>query len=101
MLIYGIWIAPAIALAAFVVNFFSPIPTLAAIGIGAGNAASAVVAGLLLKRVGNFQISLSRLKDVWRFVILAAVVSTTVSASVGVTSLTIAQTKAWSGFSSA
>jgi len=101
VLIYGSWIAPAIALAAFVVNFFSPIPTLAAIGIGAGNATSGIVAGLVLRRFSDFQISLSRLKDVWRFVIVGAVLSTTVAASAGVTSLTIAHLKAWSGFGSA
>jgi PAS domain S-box-containing protein len=101
VLIWGVQIAPAIAFAAFLVNFISPIPALAAIGIGIGNSSSAIVAGYLLTRSGDFQISLSRLKDVWRFVILGAVVPTTIAASVGITSLAIAHTKPWSGFGTA
>jgi integral membrane sensor domain MASE1 len=38
VLIRGIRVSPAIALGAFLVNFFSPVPTLAAVGIGLGNA---------------------------------------------------------------
>jgi len=101
VLIWGFQIAPAIALAAFFVNFFSPIPSLAAVGIGIGNASSSVLAAYLLKRRAHFQISLSRLKDVLRFVILAAVVATTIAACIGVTALTLAHTKAWSGYGSA
>jgi integral membrane sensor domain MASE1 len=71
MLIWGIQIAPAIALAAFFVNFLTPIPTSASIAIGLGNASSAVVAGYLLKRTSDFEISLPRLKDVLRLVTVA------------------------------
>jgi len=101
VLIWGIGIAPAIALAAFLVNFRSSIPAPVALGIGLGNASSAVVAGYLLKRFSDFQISLRRLKDVVRFVMLAVVLATTVAAFVGVTSLTIGHMKAWSGYGSA
>lgn len=101
VLIWGVQMAPAIALAAFVVNFLSPIPALAAVGIGLGNAFSAVLAGYLLRRSEEFQIALPRLKDILRFVVLAAVLATTVAATVGVTSLTVADIKAWSGYGSA
>jgi PAS domain S-box-containing protein len=100
VLLCGIQIAPAIGLAAFLVNFVSPIPTSASIAIGLGNAASAVVAGYLLRR-SDFQISLPRLKDVLKLVTVAAVLATTLAASVGVTALTLAHTKAWSGYGSA
>jgi PAS domain S-box-containing protein len=101
VLIWGIGIAPAIALAAFLVNFLSSIPAPMALGIGLGNASSAVLAGYLLKRFSDFQLSLPRLRDVLRFVMLAVVLATTVAAFVGVTSLTIGHIKAWSSYSSA
>jgi PAS domain S-box-containing protein len=101
VLVWGIQIAPAIALAAFLVNFLSPVPILASVAIGLGNASSAVVAGYLLKRSSDFEISLPRLKDVLKLVTVAAVLATAVAASVGVTALTLVHTKAWAGYSSA
>jgi PAS domain S-box-containing protein len=101
VLIWGIRIAPAIASAAFLVNFLSPVPTFASIAIGLGNASSAIVAGYLLKRSSDFEISLPRLKDVLKLVTVAAVLATAVAASVGVTALTLVHTKAWAGYASA
>jgi PAS domain S-box-containing protein len=101
VLIWGIRIAPAIASAAFLVNFLSPVPTFASIAIGLGNASSAIVAGYLLKRSSDFEISLPRLKDVLKLVMVAAVLATVVAASVGVTALTLVHTKAWAGYASA
>ena len=101
VLIWGIQIAPAIAFAAFLVNFLSPIPTSASVAIGLGNASSAVLAGYLLTRFSGFQISLPRLRDVLRFVMLAVVLTTTIAPSVGVTALTLAHAKVWSGYGSA
>jgi len=100
VLIWGIQIAPAIAFAAFLVNFLTPIPTSASVAIGLGNASSAVVAGYLLKR-SDFQTSVPRLWDVLKLVMVAAVLTTTLAAFVGVTALTLAHTKAWSGYGSA
>ena len=101
VLIWGIQITPAIAFAAFLVNFLSPVPTFASIAIGLGNASSAVVAGYLLKRSSDFEISLPRLKDVLRLVTVAAVLATAIAASVGVTALTLVHKKAWAGYASA
>jgi PAS domain S-box-containing protein len=101
VLIWGIQIAPAIAFAAFLVNFLSPVPTSASIAIGLGNASSAVVAGYLLKRSSDFETSLPRLRDVLKLVTAAAVLATAVAAFVGVTALTLVHTKAWAGYGSA
>src|SRR5216684_325586 len=86
VLLWGIGIAPAIAFAAFLVNFRSSIPAPVAVGIGLGNASSALLAGYVLRRFPDFQISLPRLRDLLRFVMLAVVLATTVAAFVGVTS---------------
>ena len=101
VLIWGIQIAPAIAFAAFLVNFLSPVPTLASSAIGLGNASSAIVAGYLLKRSSDFEISLPRLRDVVKLVTVGAVLATAVAASVGVTALMLVHTKAWAGYGSA
>jgi len=101
VLIWGIQIAPAIAFAAFLVNFLTPVPTFASIAIGLGNASSAVIAGYFLKHVADFETSLPRLKDVLRLVVVAAVLATAVAASVGVTALTLVDAKAWAGYGSA
>ena len=100
VLIWGIQIAPAIAFAAFLVNFLTPIPTSASVAIGLGNASSAVAAGYLLRR-SDFQPSLPRLRDVLKLIAVAAALTTTLAASVGVTALTLVHTKAWSGYGSA
>jgi PAS domain S-box-containing protein len=101
VLLFGLRVAPAVAVAAFFVNFLTPLPKSAAVCIGLGNALSAVCAGYLLVQFPDFEVSLPRLKDVWRFVSVAALVATTVAAAVGVTALTLTHTKAWSGYGSA
>lgn len=101
ILLFGVEVAPAIAGAAFLVNFFSPIPKSVAICIGLGNALSAVCTSYLLAQLPDFKLSLPRIKDVSRFVLIAAIAATTVSAIIGVSALAITHTKAWSGYGSA
>ena len=101
VLIWGIRIAPAIAFAAFLVNFLSAIPASAAVGMGIGNTSSAVVAAYLLRHLSGFQIPLSRMRDVLRLVLFGAVLATTIAAFVGVSALTLTHTRAWSGYASA
>ena len=57
---YGIW--PAVALGAFLVNFFTPIPHIAAAGIALGNTAGPLCGAWLLRRLPAFQPSLARLR---------------------------------------
>lgn len=99
--LWGIRVAPAVAMAAFFANFFSAIPTLASVGIGLGNATGAVAAAYLLRSLPGFQTPLSRLKDVLRLIFFGALVSTTIAAFIGVSALTLTQTRAWSGYASA
>jgi PAS domain S-box-containing protein len=96
---YSVW--PGIAAAAFFVNFLSPIPPAAAAGIAVGNTSSALVAGYLLRRFGRVELSLARLRDVLSLLILGAIVSTTVAASVGTTTLFLTHVRPWSAFGTA
>jgi signal transduction histidine kinase len=81
---YRLW--PGIALAAFAVNASQGAPPLAALGMAVGNTLEAVLGTFLLRRVVGLPTSLDRLRAVIGFVILAAVLSTIVSATIGVTS---------------
>lgn len=88
VVVAGFRVAPGIAVGAFAVNAWAGAPLGVAAGIGAGNTLEAVVAVWALRRAG-FDPSLSRLRDVVSLVVLAAVAATTISATIGVGSLTL------------
>ena len=82
---YRLW--PAVALGAFLANSWTGVPLYAVLGITVGNTLEAVTGAYLLRRFADFRPSLERVKDVIALVVLAGIVSTTVSASIGVSSL--------------
>ena len=82
---YRLW--PGILLGAFIANAWAGAPALVALGIGAGNTLEAVAGALLLRSIPGFRPSLDRLPDVLGLVVLAAGVSTAISATMGVMSL--------------
>lgn len=88
LLIFGRRLWPAIFFAAFLVNYHTGAPFVAAIGIALGNTLEAVVGAYFLNRVG-FQKSVERLVDVFALIFIAALGSTLVSATIGVFSLFI------------
>jgi PAS domain S-box-containing protein len=96
---YGVW--PAIAVGAFLVNFLSPIPHMAAVGLACGNTLAALTGAFLLRRIRDFCVSLSRLRDVLGLIVLAALGSTMVSASIGVAVLFATRVRPWSDIGSA
>ena len=85
---YRLW--PAIFIGAFVVNLWTGAPALVALGIAVGNTLEAVVGAYALRRIRGFRPSLDRLQDVLGVIVLAAVLSTTISAPIGVASLSLA-----------
>ncbi len=87
LLIFGLRIWPGILLGAFLSNLFSGAPFPAALGIGIGNTLEAVIAAFLLQRLIHFDNSLGRLRDVLGLIIIAALFSTMISASIGIISL--------------
>jgi PAS domain S-box-containing protein len=90
LLIWGLRLWPAIFLAAFLVNFGMGTPLPAGLGIAVGNTLEAVIGAWLLYRIPGFTPKLSRLIDVVGLGVLAAIVSTSISALIGVTSLWLA-----------
>jgi two-component system, NarL family, sensor histidine kinase FusK len=97
VLLWGSRMWPAIAAAAFLVNFWSPIPALAASGIALGNTSAALVGAFLLRRVGRLNLGLERLRDAIALLTLGVLVSPLVAATIGTTTLSLAHVKAWSG----
>ena len=81
---YRLW--PGIALGAFLVNVSAGAPLLVAGGMALGNALEAVIGTALLTHVIKFHPSLDRFKDVMGLVVLAAGLSTVVSATIGIAS---------------
>jgi serine phosphatase RsbU (regulator of sigma subunit) len=63
------------------------VPFYTVLGITAGNTLEAVVGAYLLRRVAGFQPQLERVRDVISLVAFGGVLSTTLSATIGVTSL--------------
>ena len=100
VLLFGYRIWPGIAAAAFLVNR-AAIPHLAAAGLACGNTLAALTAAFLLRRITNFDVSLSRLRDLLGLIAYAALGSTTVSASIGVAVLFTTRVHPWSGALSA
>jgi two-component system, OmpR family, sensor histidine kinase VicK len=82
---YRVW--PGVALGALVAESTSGIPFYSAVGMTVGNTFEALFGAFLLMRVACFRPSLERVRDVFALVALAAVLSTTVSATFGVLSL--------------
>jgi PAS domain S-box-containing protein len=88
LVLFGRKFWPAVALAALVANATTGASVPEAAFISVGNTLEAVVGATLLLQVG-FRPALDRLRDVLALVVLAAVASTTISATNGVTTLWI------------
>jgi signal transduction histidine kinase len=82
---YRMW--PGIAIGALVANVFTGAPIGVGLGIAAGNTIEALAGAFLLRRVPGFRTSLGRVVDVLALIVFAAVLSTAISATVGVASL--------------
>jgi diguanylate cyclase (GGDEF)-like protein len=90
VLIWGYRMWPAIAAGAFLANLTTAGQLGSSLGIATGNTLEALVGVFLLRRVAGFRPSLERVNDVVSLVVYAGVISTAISATIGVTSLWIA-----------
>ena len=88
LVLYGPRLWPAVALGAVVANATSGASGVDALFISVGNTLEAVVGSVLLRRA-DFRPALDRVKDVFSFILLAAVGSTVIAATNGVTTLWI------------
>jgi signal transduction histidine kinase len=87
LLLGGTRLWPAVTVGAFVANYLTGAPPLAAAGIAIGNTLEALAGAYMLRKVPGFRSQLDRVRDVLAMIVLAAGISTLVSATVGVTTL--------------
>ena len=81
----GAW--PAILIGAFLVNITTTGALGSSLGIAAGNTLEALAGAYLVTRYAGGRQAFARARDVFKFTLLAALGSTMVSATIGVTSL--------------
>src|SRR5882757_9844318 len=84
---YGVW--PAIFAGAFFANISTTGAVFPSLGIAVGNTMEGLVAAYLVNRFARGGRVFDRVRDIIRFTLLAAIISTTVAASIGVTSLAL------------
>src|SRR6266704_3573614 len=93
ILLLGYRAVPGVWVGALVFNASTPVPLWVSSAIAVGNTLEAVAGAWLLRRVG-FSQALDRVRDVFALAGLEALASTTISASVGVTTLWLSGTLA-------
>jgi PAS domain S-box-containing protein len=93
---YRVW--PGIWLGGFLVNVTTAGTWLTSVGIAGGNTLEALLGAWLVQRFARGRRAFDRARDVFQFAFWAAVVSTTVSATIGVTSLSLGGFADWNRF---
>jgi PAS domain S-box-containing protein len=86
LFLFGTRLWPAVAAGAFLVNATAGAPLGSALGIAAGNTLEALIGVYFLRRA-KVEPSLARVRDVLALILLGAIASTLVSATIGVLSL--------------
>jgi signal transduction histidine kinase/integral membrane sensor domain MASE1 len=98
LLLFGWRTWPAVLIGAFFVNITTAGNAATSLGIAIGNTLEALVAVWLLNRFANGRHAFERVKDVFTFILLAAVASTTISPTIGLTSLALGGFAEWSEY---
>jgi len=88
-ILFGLRVWPAIFVGAFVVNFTTAGSVATSLGIAAGNTLEGVLGAYLVLHFSGGRRCFERPQDVFKFGLLAAVLATMVSASIGVASLAL------------
>jgi signal transduction histidine kinase/ActR/RegA family two-component response regulator len=99
-LLFGARIWPAIFIGAFFVNVTTAGSVATSLGIAVGNTLEAAVGAWLVRRFAQGARAFERAPDIFRFALLAGMVSTAVSATIGVTTLALGGYAPWAAFGS-
>jgi diguanylate cyclase (GGDEF)-like protein len=99
-LIFGFRVWPGAFLGAFFANLTTAGSVLTSIGIATGNTLEGVAGCYLVMRFARGQRAFERAQDIFKFAFLAGMVSTTISATVGVTSLSLGGFADWTLYGS-
>jgi signal transduction histidine kinase len=96
MLLLGYRVWPAIFVGAFVVNVTTAGSLATSLGIATGNTLEALAGAALVNRFANGRHAFDRLPDTFRFALLAGVLATASSATLGIGSLLLGGFARWS-----
>ncbi len=97
LLIFGRRLWPAILIGAFLANLWTNVSVPVALGIAGGNTLEAVAASYLLTYRSHFD-SFSSIRNVFKFILFAVVLSPMISATVGSVSLCLGAEAQWADF---
>ena len=95
LLLWGYRLWPGIFLGAFLVNITTQGSVATTLAIAAGNALEALLGAWAINRFANGAKVFERASNIFKFLLLAPILSTTVSATFGVTSLTLGGFAPW------
>jgi len=98
-LLLGYWVWPAIFVGALVVNITTAGSIASSLGIATGNTLEGLLGAFLVNHFASGRKVFAQQRDTLRFVLLAAVLSTTASATFGVTSLSLGGYADWQRYS--
>jgi two-component system, NarL family, sensor histidine kinase FusK len=97
LLLFGYRVSPGVFLGAFLVNITTAGPPAMALGIATGNTVAALSATYMVTRFAGGRKAFDRIGSTFRFALLGSLLSTTVSASIGVLSLALTEFAPWHG----
>ncbi len=100
LLLFGYRVWPAILFGAFLVNLTTPVSVATTIGITIGNTLEGLTGAWLVNRWAGGRHAFDRARDILKFAILAGLLATVVSASLGVTSLCLGGFARWANYGS-
>jgi integral membrane sensor domain MASE1 len=98
ILLYGYRVWPAIWCAVFLTTLTTPNTLIPAIGIATGNTLEPVIGAFLVNSFANGKNAFLRAQDIFKYTIFAALLSTTVSPNIGLTTQIIKGYSDWSQF---
>jgi PAS domain S-box-containing protein len=95
LLLWGYRLWPGVFLGAFLVNITTQGNWATTLGIAAGNTLEPLAGAWLVNRFANGTRAFQRVEDIFKFIALAAILSTLVSATFGMTSLSLGGYSPW------
>ena len=100
LLLYGYRVWPGILVGAFLVNLTTMGTVETSIGIALGNTLEGLAGCYLVTRFARGKEAFARAQDIFKFALLAGMAATTVSATIGVTTLALGGFANWAAFGS-
>jgi len=95
LLLYGYRLWPAVFFGSFCANWVSSLPVLSVFGMATGSTLEALLGAYLLNRHLHFSVSLREARDIFRLMWRGGIISTLLSAVIGVLCLVWAGAIAW------